>query len=82
MEPIVPLAQLEQIAAGIDHAEGICVAPDGTCYVSGEQGQIFIPLQVMTNIRSLVEQMNGGPGGDMGGDENGENAEGTGQPKF
>jgi gluconolactonase len=41
VEPIVPLAQLEQIAAGIDHAEGICVAPDGTCYVSGEQGQIY-----------------------------------------
>ena len=34
MDPIVPLEQLEQIAAGIDHAEGICIAPDGTCYVS------------------------------------------------
>ncbi len=41
MAPIVPLEQLEQIAAGIDHAEGICLAPDGTIYVSGELGQIY-----------------------------------------
>jgi gluconolactonase len=40
MEPIVPLDAMEQIAEGIDHAEGICVAPDGTLFVSGEQGQI------------------------------------------
>ena len=41
MEPIVPLSAMEQIAAGIDHAEGICVAPDGTIYVSGEKGLIY-----------------------------------------
>jgi gluconolactonase len=41
MEPIVPLDAMEQIAQGIDHAEGICVAPDGALYVSGEQGQIY-----------------------------------------
>jgi gluconolactonase len=39
--PIVGLDRLEQIAGGIDHAEGICVAPDGVPYVSGELGQIY-----------------------------------------
>ena len=41
MEPIVPLSAMEQIANGIDHAEGICLTPDGTLWVSGEQGQIY-----------------------------------------
>jgi len=41
METMVPLERLEQIAAGVDHAEGICQAPDGTIYVSGELGQIY-----------------------------------------
>ena len=41
MTPIVPLEALESIAAGVDHAEGICLSPDGTIHVSGEQGQIY-----------------------------------------
>jgi gluconolactonase len=41
MEPIVPLGAMELIANGIDHAEGICITPDGTMYVSGEKGQIY-----------------------------------------
>jgi len=41
MQPIVPLDQMEQIAQGVDHAEGICVTPDGTIHVSGEKGQIY-----------------------------------------
>ena len=41
MEPIVPLSAMESIANGIDHAEGICLTPDGTLYVSGEKGQIY-----------------------------------------
>lgn len=41
MTPIVPIDQFESIAAGVDHAEGICISPDGTVYVSGEQGQIY-----------------------------------------
>ena len=41
MEPIVPLRAMEQIANGIDHAEGICLTPDGTLWVSGEKGQIY-----------------------------------------
>lgn len=41
MRPRVPLADIEQVAAGIDHAEGICRAPDGTVYVSGEKGQVY-----------------------------------------
>lgn len=41
MEPIVPLSAMELIANGIDHAEGICLTPDGTLYVSGEKGQIY-----------------------------------------
>jgi gluconolactonase len=35
------LADLEQIAGGIDHAEGICMTLDGTIYLSGEKGQIY-----------------------------------------
>lgn len=41
MEPLVPLAAMDQIAQGIDHAEGICLTPDGSLYVSGERGQIY-----------------------------------------
>jgi hypothetical protein len=39
--PLVSLHEMEQVAQGIDHAEGICMAPDGTVYVSGEKGQIY-----------------------------------------
>jgi gluconolactonase len=42
MEPLVPLQAMEPIANGIDHAEGICLAPDGSLYVSGEKGQIYL----------------------------------------
>ncbi len=41
MTPIVPLEALEAIGSGVDHAEGICLSPDGTIHVSGEQGQIY-----------------------------------------
>ena len=41
MSPRVELSSLEQVASGIDHAEGICMAPDGTVYLSGEKGQIY-----------------------------------------
>ncbi len=41
MEPLVPLAEMGEIAHGIDHAEGICATPDGTLWVSGEKGQIY-----------------------------------------
>src|SRR5690349_19198132 len=30
-----------EMFGNVDHAEGICVAPDGTTYVSGEAGQIY-----------------------------------------
>ncbi|MFN8221736.1 MAG: SMP-30/gluconolactonase/LRE family protein [Gaiellales bacterium] len=39
--PLVTLDQLEVIAQGLDHPEGICVAPDGTIYVGGETGQLY-----------------------------------------
>ena len=39
--PRVDLGSLEMLAHGVDHAEGICMAPDGTLYVSGEAGQIY-----------------------------------------
>jgi gluconolactonase len=32
---------MQEVAQGIDHAEGICMAPDGNVYVSGEKGQIY-----------------------------------------
>jgi gluconolactonase len=38
---MIPITELEEVAHGIDHAEGICMAPDGTVYVSGEKGQIY-----------------------------------------
>lgn len=41
MAPLVSLEDMQLIAQGIDHAEGICMAPDGTIYVSGEKGQIY-----------------------------------------
>ena len=41
MSARLELSALEQVAAGIDHAEGICVAPDGRVYLSGEKGQIY-----------------------------------------
>lgn len=39
--PRVPIADLTLVAQGIDHAEGICLAPDGSLYVSGEKGQVY-----------------------------------------
>ena len=41
MAPLVELHEMEQIALGIDHGEGICMTPQGTVYVSGEKGQIY-----------------------------------------
>ena len=40
MQPRIGVDALETIASGVDHAEGICLTPDGTLYVSGEAGQI------------------------------------------
>ena len=39
--PRVPIDALETLAAGLDHPEGICTAPDGTMSASGEAGQIY-----------------------------------------
>jgi gluconolactonase len=41
MANLVDLADMEQVGQGIDHAEGICMTPDGSVYVSGEKGQIY-----------------------------------------
>lgn len=41
MTGLVALEQMEQVAAGVDHAEGICRTPSGTVYLSGEKGQIY-----------------------------------------
>jgi gluconolactonase len=35
------LERMELFAFGLDHAEGICYAPDGHLYVGGEAGQIY-----------------------------------------
>jgi len=40
-QPLVSLDAMDQMARGVDHAEGTCAAPDGTIYVSGEWGQIY-----------------------------------------
>ena len=42
MEPIVSLSEIESLGEGVDHAEGICRAPDGTLYVGGEAGQVYV----------------------------------------
>ncbi len=39
--PRVPIADLVSVAEGVDHAEGICLTPDGSLYVSGEKGQVY-----------------------------------------
>ena len=39
--PLIPLEQLETFAHGLDHAEGICLAPHGLLYVGGEAGQLY-----------------------------------------
>lgn len=39
--PVVPVADLQIHAEGLDHSEGICVTPDGVVYVGGEAGQIY-----------------------------------------
>lgn len=41
MEPLVALADVAQLAHGIDHPEGICVTQDGVVYVGGELGQLY-----------------------------------------
>lgn len=41
MTPICPTSGLTVFATGLDHAEGICLAPDGHLYASGEQGQLY-----------------------------------------
>jgi gluconolactonase len=40
-EPIFDLEGCEEFAVGLDHAEGICLAPDGHLYVGGEAGQLY-----------------------------------------
>jgi gluconolactonase len=37
----VALDDMEEFASGLDHSEGICLAPDGNLYVGGEAGQLY-----------------------------------------
>jgi len=39
--PAIQLDSLETLAYGLDHPEGICLAPDGRVYVGGEAGQLY-----------------------------------------
>lgn len=39
--PLIPLEELEEIAQGVDHPEGICRTLDDTIYFGGEQGQLY-----------------------------------------
>ncbi len=41
VQPRIPIAELTTVAAGVDHAEGICMTPDGVVHVSGEKGQVY-----------------------------------------
>lgn len=41
MQATIPLEDMEEIASGIDHSEGICRTLDGILYLSGEQGQLY-----------------------------------------
>lgn len=40
-KPSVDLDEMEMFAFGLDHAEGICLAPDGHLYLGGEAGQLY-----------------------------------------
>jgi gluconolactonase len=40
-EPSFALEQMEMFAFGLDHSEGICLAPDGRLYLGGEAGQLY-----------------------------------------
>jgi sugar lactone lactonase YvrE len=37
----VALDDMEMFGSGLDHSEGICLAPDGNLYVGGEAGQLY-----------------------------------------
>ena len=39
--PTFQLDRMEMFAFGLDHAEGVCLAPDGHLYVGGEAGQLY-----------------------------------------
>jgi gluconolactonase len=39
--PAVALDDMEMFGSGLDHSEGICLAPDGNLYVGGEAGQLY-----------------------------------------
>ena len=41
MVALIDVAEMAMVGQGIDHAEGICMTPDGSVYVSGEKGQIY-----------------------------------------
>jgi gluconolactonase len=41
VRPLLPVEDLGSIGQGVDHAEGICLTPDGTLHVSGEKGQVY-----------------------------------------
>lgn len=41
MSPILDLDHVQTYADGLDHSEGICLAPDGYVYVGGEAGQVY-----------------------------------------
>ncbi|MEQ1768885.1 MAG: SMP-30/gluconolactonase/LRE family protein [Devosia sp.] len=36
-----PLSRLSVLASGLDHPEGVCFAPDGNVYATGEAGQVY-----------------------------------------
>jgi gluconolactonase len=40
-DSLVDIGSVEQIWAGIDHAEGLAVAADGTIWCGGEEGQVY-----------------------------------------
>jgi len=38
----MPTFEIREFASGIDHPEGIAVAPDGTIWTGGEDGQVYV----------------------------------------
>lgn len=41
MKAILPISELREFVGGLDHSEGICLAPNGKIYLGGESGQIY-----------------------------------------
>jgi gluconolactonase len=57
MEPLLPITELREFVGGLDHSEGICLAPNGKIYLGGESGQIY---EVSDDRKAVIVANTGG----------------------